>query len=66
MIRGYENPVMQELLRARDVAKILNISKSFAYKLMNTNEISTVQIGKSIRVRISDLKMFVENNSSKG
>lgn len=66
MIRGPEKLAKQKLLYARDVAKILNISKSFAYKLMSTNDISTVKIGKSVRVRISDLNIFVENNVNKG
>ena len=66
MIRGHENITKQKLLRAEDVAKILNISKSFAYKLMSTNELSSVQIGRSKRVRISDLNLFVENKTKKG
>ena len=66
MIRGQENTAIQKLLRAEEVAKILNISRSFAYKLMSTKKLSTVQIGRSIRVRISDLKIFVENNVNKG
>ena len=66
MIRGHENNAIQKLLRAEEVAKILNISRSFAYKLMSTKKLSTVQIGRSIRVRISDLNIFVENNVNKG
>ena len=65
MIRGKEIFTNQKLLRADDVAEILNISRSFAYKLMSTNELSTVQIGRSKRVRISDLNIFVENNINK-
>ena len=65
MIRGKEIFINQKLLRADDVAEILNISRSFAYKLMSTNELSTVQIGRSKRVRISDLNLFVESNINK-
>jgi len=66
MNKGGENYAIQKFLKAQDVAKILNISRSFAYKLMSTNEISTVQIGKSKRVRISDLNIFLEKNLNKG
>jgi len=66
MIRGNENFAQQKLLKAEDVAKILNISRSFAYKLMSTNELSTVQIGRSKRVKINDLNIFVERNINKG
>lgn len=65
MIRGNEFITIQKLLRAEDVAIILNISRSFAYKLMSTNKLSTVQIGRSKRVRISDLNTFMENNIDK-
>ena len=50
------------LLSASDVAEILKISRAMAYKLMRTREIPTVQIGKSKRVRLSDLKVFIQDN----
>ena len=52
------------LLRADDVAEILNISVPMAYRLMQRNEIRTVKIGKSRRVREEDLFSFIENNLS--
>ena len=50
------------LLSASDVAEVLKISRAMAYKLMRTREIPTVQIGKSKRVRLSDLKVFIQDN----
>ena len=50
------------LLRAADVAKILGISKSFAYQLMRRGQITSVRIGRSIRVRTEDLENFVIDN----
>ncbi len=51
-----------QLLKAADIARILNISKSFAYQLMNRNEIKTVHIGNARRVRIGDLENFIKQN----
>jgi excisionase family DNA binding protein len=43
------------LLKAVEVAKYLRISRTGSYHLMQTGEISVVQIGKSVRVKEEDL-----------
>lgn len=53
------------LLTGGQVAKILNVSRSFAYQLMRTGEIPTVRLGRAVRVRPEDLKNFVETNLDK-
>lgn len=50
------------LLKAEEVAKMLNISRSFAYQLLQTNEIPVVRMGKACRVRPQDLQAYIENN----
>jgi len=52
----------EKLLRASDVAEILNISKSLAYQLMQQGKIRTVVIQAARRVRPEDLKTFIEEN----
>ncbi len=52
----------QKLLKAIEVAEILNISKSMAYRLMQTQAIPTVSIGKAKRVRPQDLENFIHQN----
>ncbi len=52
-----------KLLTAKEVAEILNISKTFAYKLMQTGQLTTVCIGSSRRVRMADLEDFVLRNT---
>ncbi|MFO7942998.1 MAG: helix-turn-helix domain-containing protein [Anaerolineales bacterium] len=52
------------LLKASEVAESLNISKAFAYKLMNQGTIPSVQIGYAKRVRPQDLHEFIRNNLS--
>ena len=48
-----------KLLRGKDVAEILNVSKAFAYRMMAEGKISTVRLGRSVRVRPEDLDQFI-------
>jgi len=57
---------MSKLLKAGEVAERLNISKSFAYSLMKTGQLPTVQIGGSVRVRPQDLEDFINRNTTRG
>lgn len=62
-----ENPTFfqvqsEALLKAKEIAQILNISRAFAYRLMQTGEIRTVKIGGARRVRKSDLAEYIEKN----
>ncbi len=50
------------LLKAVDVATVLNCSKSMAYHLMQSGEIPTVKIRKLIRVREADLQEYIQNS----
>ena len=54
----------EKLLTGNDLAKILNISRAFAYQLMREDRIQTVRIGRVVRVRQSDLADFVERSIS--
>ena len=53
------------LLKEADIAKVLNISKSMAYRLMQTGEIPTVSIGNAKRVRPIDLHNYITVNLTK-
>ena len=53
-----------KLLRATEVAQILNVSRAFAYRLMQRGMIRTVAIAKSRRVRPADLQDFINKNLS--
>lgn len=50
------------LLRANEVARVLNISRALAYRLMQTGKIPTVRINRSVRVRREDLESNIQNN----
>lgn len=53
---------IEKLLKAVDVAHILNISRAYAYQLMQRGEIPTVKIGTACRVRQADLKAYIGEN----
>jgi len=50
------------LLKASEVAEMLNIGLSFAYKLMREGEIPSIKLGRAVRVRHCDLKTFINDN----
>jgi excisionase family DNA binding protein len=52
----------EPLLTASEVAYRLHLSRSCAYNLMQTGNIPTVRIGKSRRVRLQDLEMYIMHN----
>ena len=52
----------RRLLKAEDLASILNISKGFAYLLMKRGDVPTVRLGRAVRVRPSDLEDFMQNS----
>jgi len=50
------------LLKAPEVALILNCSKAYIYQLIKREELPSVQIGYAVRVRSEDLMSFIEEN----
>jgi excisionase family DNA binding protein len=52
----------ERLLTAVEVATILNISRAFAYQLMQRGKIRTVCIEGSRRVRPEDLRSFIKSS----
>ena len=57
-------PPSTKLLKAPEVAVILNCSKAFVYKLIKQRKLPSVQIGYSIRVIPEDLNRFIRENTS--
>ena len=55
-----EQEDLVKLLKPADIAKILNICLSKAYQLMQTGEIPTIRINRSVRVRPSDLDEYIQ------
>jgi excisionase family DNA binding protein len=57
-------PLPDRLLTAVEVAKVLNVSRAFAYQLMRQGKIRTVFIAGARRVRPEDLHQFIQSNLS--
>lgn len=49
----------ERLLKASDVAGILNISKALAYRLIRSGDIPVVRVSHAVRVKASDLEEYV-------
>jgi excisionase family DNA binding protein len=52
----------ERLLKATEVAEILNVSRAMVYQLMQQRKIRTVRIEGARRVRLADLKLYIEQN----
>ena len=52
----------ERLLTAVEVANVLNISRAFAYQLMQRGKIRTVYIEGARRVRPEDLRLFINSS----
>lgn len=52
-----------KLLKAAEVAEILGVSRTQAYRLMQMGEIPSVRFGqRTVRVRPEDLKRYIEKH----
>ena len=60
--KSRESELPDQLLRAGEVAIVLNISRAFAYQLMSQGILPTVMIGTARRVRPQDLHTYIEEN----
>ena len=56
---------MEDLLRGKEVAQKLAISKSYAHRLMSIGAIPTVRMGRAVRCRPEDLENFILANLRK-
>jgi excisionase family DNA binding protein len=52
------------LLTGEEIAKILHVSRAYAYQLMRQKHITTIKIGRSLRVRPEDLAQFIAVNQA--
>ena len=52
---------LDNLLTVKDLMKILNISRSKAYSLVNDTSFPTVKFGKCIRISEKGLNLWLKN-----
>ena len=60
----YSNEVPKILCTVMDAGSALSLSRSKVYQLINSGELKTVHIGRSIRIRVSELETFIQNKTS--
>ncbi|RJO64974.1 MAG: DNA-binding protein [Candidatus Omnitrophota bacterium] len=54
---------IERLLKPADVAAILGVSRTQAYRLMG-RELPAVRFGNTVRVRRADLEKFIESHTT--
>ncbi len=57
-------PDSKRLLKPKEVADILQVSRSMVYRMMQRGEIASIQIDKAVRVQRGDLETFINKNKS--
>jgi excisionase family DNA binding protein len=50
------------LMKLDDVAIALGVSRSYAYQLARSGQLTSVKLGRSVRVRPEDLERFIKEN----
>ncbi len=55
-------PMEEPLLKAADVARILNVSVPLVYRLLQQGEITAVRINTAVRVKPSDLQAYIDRS----
>ena len=61
------HPNLERLLRIDEVAEILQVSKTAAYRLVQVGELPAVHIaGKIVRVRLEDLEKYIQEHLGEG
>ena len=53
------NPTEHELLTVNEVADLLRVSNMTVYRLIKSNELGSVRVGKSYRIRQDDIDRFL-------
>lgn len=48
------------LLKASEVAELLNVSRAMSYHLLQSGQIPVVHINRTVRVKPDDLRSFIE------
>jgi len=53
-----------QLLTGEEVARILKISRAYAYRLMKQGDIPTIKMGRTVRVSYDNLLKFIQENTA--
>ena len=59
-----EVPPLQPLLTIKQVQKVLGLSRSMVYVLIQRGEIRAIHIGTAIRVKQSEIRRFIQEHEA--
>ena len=65
VVRQQDAPVQKLLLTVPEAGRALAFSRSKMYDLLNAGHLPSVHIGRSRRVRVSDIENFVNCNGAR-
>jgi excisionase family DNA binding protein len=57
--------MLNDLLRGEEVARVLGVSRSFAYLLMKRGDLPVIRFGRAVRVRREDLEKYILKSTFK-
>jgi excisionase family DNA binding protein len=65
LVRQRDHPIPKLLLTVPEAGRALAISRSKIYDLLNSGDLPSVHIGRSRRVRVSDIEDFVKGGGAR-
>jgi excisionase family DNA binding protein len=65
LVRQRDAPIQKLLLTLPEAGRALAISRSKMYDLLNSGHLPSVHIGRSRRVRVSDIENFVNSGGAR-
>ncbi|HEY7117506.1 MAG TPA: helix-turn-helix domain-containing protein [Tepidisphaeraceae bacterium] len=54
-----------QLIRPREVSMRLGLSRAMTYRLIESGELKSIRIGKSIRVDVAELTRFIDERRTR-
>ena len=60
VIRSVPDQAQERLLKAVEVAEVLNISRALTYQLLKCGDIPSIRIRSAIRVLPKDLEKYIQ------
>lgn len=63
LIHMKEDNIMEHLLTVREVTEVLSVSQATVSRLIRDGQLAKTGIGRSVRIRPSDLETFIEERT---
>jgi len=60
MKKAITDPYALRMVSVEQAAKIVGVSRSYMYQLVNTGKMKSRKVGKLIKIRTADLEEFID------